>query len=383
MTEILMLEEPHHPGETTKSQITDLVIQLTVLGLFTYASLTLIAPFFPILVWAIILTVALYPVYAWLAARLGGRPKIAAFLVTLVAFAIVSGPLGMLAGSLTGTLLETVTEIRAGTFRLPLPPEGVRDWPLVGRGIEEVWTLAATNVQAALAEYGPALRPYVTSMIGDVAEHRRGSPSVPRLDHPCGIPVRSGSAHRCGRATVRGPHRAAAGRALRRSRRRHDPRRVARRRRRRLPAGAARRHHLLGRGRSGARPARLRRPRALHRPDRSGLGPAAGHHLGLDDDDDRGGAGADGLPRADPRHRQRAQAAADRARPDHAGAGDPDRRDRRHHRLWPDGPVPRPDRARRLLRAGRGLGAAGIVESSPRLPRTASRPPHPFDRCRS
>jgi predicted PurR-regulated permease PerM len=167
MTDNPMLQD--RTSEAVQARVTDMVIRLTVLGLFTYAALTLVAPFFPILVWAIILTVALYPVYEWLAARLGGRPKIAALLVTLIALAIVSGPLGMLAGNLAGTVVETVTEIRAGTFSLPAPPEGVRDWPLVGRGIEEVWTLAATNVEAALAEYGPALKPYAASVVGDVA----------------------------------------------------------------------------------------------------------------------------------------------------------------------------------------------------------------------
>ena len=46
---------------------------------------------------AILLAVALYPVYAWLARRLGDRRGLAAFLLRLRALATVLGPVSILA----------------------------------------------------------------------------------------------------------------------------------------------------------------------------------------------------------------------------------------------------------------------------------------------
>jgi predicted PurR-regulated permease PerM len=51
----------------------DIVIRLGLLGLFVYWSLQIIGPFVMVVAWSVILTVATYPVYSWLEARLGTR----------------------------------------------------------------------------------------------------------------------------------------------------------------------------------------------------------------------------------------------------------------------------------------------------------------------
>jgi len=65
------------PDPTLDAKVIDIAIRLGVLGLFAYFSLQLVAPFFLFLVWAVVLTVALYPVFDWLVARLGGRKVLA------------------------------------------------------------------------------------------------------------------------------------------------------------------------------------------------------------------------------------------------------------------------------------------------------------------
>ena len=51
-------------GRSFDAKVTDLVIRLTVVGLFAYFSLTLLAPFAIMVIWAVILAVALYPAFA-------------------------------------------------------------------------------------------------------------------------------------------------------------------------------------------------------------------------------------------------------------------------------------------------------------------------------
>jgi hypothetical protein len=81
-------------SEEFETRATDLVIRLVFLGLFAYLSFGLLRPFVSIFVWAVILTVALFPVYRSLGAALGGRRGLAATLVTLITLAILLGPLG-------------------------------------------------------------------------------------------------------------------------------------------------------------------------------------------------------------------------------------------------------------------------------------------------
>ena len=60
------------------AKFTDLVIRLIIIGLFAYLSLTLLAPFAIVVIWAVILAVALYPAFTGLRRLLGGlRPGLA------------------------------------------------------------------------------------------------------------------------------------------------------------------------------------------------------------------------------------------------------------------------------------------------------------------
>ena len=68
------MEQTDKLGDDLETRVTDLVIRLIILGLFAYLSLGLLRPFVSMFVWAVILTVALFPVYRSLAAG-GGLPQ--------------------------------------------------------------------------------------------------------------------------------------------------------------------------------------------------------------------------------------------------------------------------------------------------------------------
>lgn len=152
-----------------EASATDFVVRLAFLGLFAWWSLELIRPFVPIAIWAVILTVALFPLHAWLARALGGRPGLAAALITLVALATVLGPVSMLAASLADSVYRIAAGLNAGTLRVPPPPAGVDDWPVLGEKIDEAWTLAAGNLEAAIGRYGPAILPAGGTVLAKVA----------------------------------------------------------------------------------------------------------------------------------------------------------------------------------------------------------------------
>ncbi|MFO1142808.1 MAG: AI-2E family transporter [Amaricoccus sp.] len=156
-------------GERFEAGATDFVVRLAFLGLFAWWSLELVSPFLPIVVWAVLLAVALYPAYAWLARRLGDRRGLAAMLLTLLALAMVLGPVSMLTASLADSVQWIAAGLQSGTLKVPPPPADVAGWPVVGDEIAEAWTLAAGNLDEAVHRYGPAVLPAGSTVLGKVA----------------------------------------------------------------------------------------------------------------------------------------------------------------------------------------------------------------------
>jgi predicted PurR-regulated permease PerM len=137
----------------------DLAVRLGVLLLLLYWSFILIQPFITIAIWAVVLTVALYPMYERLTASLGGRRRLAAVILTIVNLLIVVGPATWLVLGLIDSLRTLSERLDLSALMLPPPSEAIKGWPLIGEPIFQFWTLASTNLSAAVAKIAPQLRP--------------------------------------------------------------------------------------------------------------------------------------------------------------------------------------------------------------------------------
>ena len=110
----------------------ELAIRLGVLGLLLFFSFTLIRPFITIAIWSVVLTVALYPVYDWMAGRLGGRRRLAALLLTILNLLIVIGPATWLTLGLIDSIRNLSEHLDLSALTLPPPPHAVKTWPIIG-----------------------------------------------------------------------------------------------------------------------------------------------------------------------------------------------------------------------------------------------------------
>jgi predicted PurR-regulated permease PerM len=144
--------------ETPNAAIVDLTIRLALLGLLAYWSLLLIRPFLTIALWSIVLAVALFPLYDWLADRFGGRRSIAAIFITALTLLIVLGPVTWLGLALADNLRTLSERFIAGDLPIPPPFEGIKSWPLIGERAFEFWSLASSNLVAAFTKIAPQLK---------------------------------------------------------------------------------------------------------------------------------------------------------------------------------------------------------------------------------
>jgi predicted PurR-regulated permease PerM len=145
--------------------IIQLVVRLGLLALLVTWTFIVIRPFVPILAWSGVLAVAFYPAFNWLAKLLGGRPKTAAVILTIVNLAVVVGPATWLGLSAVEGVRQLAGELTAGNLAIPSPPEQVKEWRIVGPKLYEFWGRASSNVRAVLREVAPYLKPLAGTML--------------------------------------------------------------------------------------------------------------------------------------------------------------------------------------------------------------------------
>nr|WP_198399776.1 AI-2E family transporter [Bradyrhizobium yuanmingense] len=145
--------------------IVQLVIRLGLLGLLIVWTFVVLRPFVPILSWSAVLAVAFHPVFAWLAQRLGGRPRTASAVLTLITLGIVIGPAAWLGLSAVEGIRDLAGQIGSGDLALQAAPEQIRSWPLIGPQLYALWNEAYTNIRAALREVAPYLKPLAGLML--------------------------------------------------------------------------------------------------------------------------------------------------------------------------------------------------------------------------
>ncbi len=141
----------------------ELALHLGFVGLLVAWTFVLVHPFIPIIVWSVVLTVALYPVFDWMASILGGRPGLAAALITILGLLIVIGPVTWLGLGLVDGMKTLIERLDSGQLSIPPPSESVKHWPLIGLQFYDFWTLASTNIRSALDYVLPQLKP-----VGDI-----------------------------------------------------------------------------------------------------------------------------------------------------------------------------------------------------------------------
>jgi predicted PurR-regulated permease PerM len=167
-------QDPSSRDQFTATWV-ELTIRLGVLGLLLYLSFLLVQPFVSIAIWSVVLTVALYPLYDWMADRLGGRRRLAAVLLTLLSLLIVIGPATWLALGLIDSFRILSERLDLSALAPPPPLEAVKSWPLIGAQLYEFWDLASSNLQAAFARIAPHLKPIGSSLLEIAADTGTGA----------------------------------------------------------------------------------------------------------------------------------------------------------------------------------------------------------------
>ena len=130
------------------------------------------APFIPVVVWAVIISVAIYPAHVSLTAKLGGKSKLSAAILALVGAAVIVIPMWLLGSSTVGALKRVGAQLKDGTAAVPPPNGSVAEWPLIGEKAHGLWSAAAEDLQGTIEQFQPQFNEFgqwLISLAGSTA----------------------------------------------------------------------------------------------------------------------------------------------------------------------------------------------------------------------
>ncbi len=133
-------------------------IRIGMVALLVAWCFEIVRPFIVPIVWGIIIAVAVYPGYRRLLPVTGGRGGLSAVVCTFLLLVLFIVPAMLLVGTLIDSAKLLAKDLSDGTLSIPLPPENVHAWPIIGKPLARFWHLASTNLRNALTEIAPQLK---------------------------------------------------------------------------------------------------------------------------------------------------------------------------------------------------------------------------------
>ncbi|MEM1276730.1 MAG: AI-2E family transporter [Pseudomonadota bacterium] len=144
----------------------DIYVSLAVVTLIGYLALDLISPFVSILLWSVILSVGIFPVYQKLSEWFGGHTGWAGTAIAVIFLLLLLVPTFLIVQSIIDSVSVISTKITNDEFSIPPPDASVAAWPLIGNQVYGIWSDAHENLEKVLTDFAPQLKSMASSAIG-------------------------------------------------------------------------------------------------------------------------------------------------------------------------------------------------------------------------
>jgi predicted PurR-regulated permease PerM len=140
-------------NQISKTSVYDTVIRLFILVLIIGWCLMIMSPFVSIILWSLILSLAIHPLHSTLSKKMGGKPKLASFIIIFTILVIIFVPTWLLIDSLIDQVKALKVSYDSGTLSIPPPSEKVKEWPVIGAQLYDTWLSASENLEQLLLKY--------------------------------------------------------------------------------------------------------------------------------------------------------------------------------------------------------------------------------------
>lgn len=139
-------------------RIIDTVIRIGILFVLVIWCYDILKPFIYPILWGSIIAVAVHGSYLKLTGWLNGRSTWAAVALTLLMLVVLIAPVALLAESMVSGVQILSDEVKAGTLKIPPPPEYVANWPVIGQNLDAIWQRASENLTNVIKQFAPQIK---------------------------------------------------------------------------------------------------------------------------------------------------------------------------------------------------------------------------------
>lgn len=153
------------------SSLWDTLMRVALIGALVVICFQVFSPFLHLTVWSIILAITLFPLHRMLARRISGRQGVASVILVVLGIGLIVVPTWLLINSFADSIQSLIHAVQQNTLQVPPPREGVRNWPIAGKKLHEVWSQAHADLPALVQSMQPkigALARDALSMVASV-----------------------------------------------------------------------------------------------------------------------------------------------------------------------------------------------------------------------
>jgi predicted PurR-regulated permease PerM len=155
-------EPDPEPEERAPARLLDTLIRAGLILALVLLCYRVFAPFLHLMIWALILAVALYPLQQAVVRRIGERQGLAATLIIVLGVVLIVVPTALLLSSMGDSVRQLIRDVQHNTLQVPPPLPTVAAWPVVGTRVYAVWERAHADL--------PGLVQSLQPKIGDLAK---------------------------------------------------------------------------------------------------------------------------------------------------------------------------------------------------------------------
>lgn len=152
-------------NQSTENPVIYYAIQLLALALLLVWCFKILEPFITPLVWGSVLAITLYPLHKSLAGKLKGRNAWSAVIITLLMLLLIIGPAVWLLMATFEELKELGAAYRSGELSIPPPPEKVKDWPLIGSTVYNLWSESSRSISTVVVSHKDQVKAFLLAML--------------------------------------------------------------------------------------------------------------------------------------------------------------------------------------------------------------------------
>jgi predicted PurR-regulated permease PerM len=149
---------PAMTNQKSSNGVYDTTIRLFFMLLIIAWCLAILYPFISIMLWGLILALAFKPLQDSLVKWMGGKAKLASFIIVLVSLVVIVVPSWFFLDSIFENVKELKASYNEGNLTIPLPPEKVQSWPVIGDDLYNAWHSASVNLKEFIVKHKDQLQ---------------------------------------------------------------------------------------------------------------------------------------------------------------------------------------------------------------------------------